>query len=70
MATTTTTKKISPQSDLDRALEVRNSSKSMAEAVRTLHKEWGNDRGRISRALNIRYQWVRNVLITPVRKGS
>lgn len=35
--------------------------------IRFLHAE-GHDRGDISRILNIRYQWVRNVLITPLKK--
>ena len=34
--------------------------------VRYLSAE-GFDRGDISRTLNIRYQWVRNVLITPLK---
>lgn len=29
----------------------------------------GFSRGDISRALGIRYQWVRNVLITPLKNG-
>jgi hypothetical protein len=29
----------------------------------------GLKRGQIARTLNIRYQWVRNVLITPVKKS-
>jgi hypothetical protein len=29
----------------------------------------GMSRGDISRVLNIRYQWVRNVLITPLKNG-
>ena len=35
--------------------------------VRYLHSE-GYDKGDISRILGIRYQWVRNVLITPLKK--
>lgn len=29
----------------------------------------GYTRGDISRILGVRYQWVRNVLITPIKKG-
>lgn len=29
----------------------------------------GLTRGEISKVLNIRYQWVRNVLITPLKKS-
>jgi aminoglycoside phosphotransferase len=39
---------------------------STAARVRYLASE-GLDRGDISRVLNIRYQWVRNVLITPLK---
>lgn len=37
-----------------------------ASKIRYLASE-GMSRGDISRALNIRYQWVRNVLITPLK---
>jgi DNA-binding NarL/FixJ family response regulator len=37
-----------------------------ASKIRYLASE-GMDRGTIARALNIRYQWVRNVLITPLK---
>jgi len=30
----------------------------------------GLKRGQIAKVLNIRYQWVRNVLITPIKKQS
>jgi DNA-binding NarL/FixJ family response regulator len=36
--------------------------------IRYLASE-GLSRGDISRALGIRYQWVRNVLITPLKNG-
>jgi hypothetical protein len=39
---------------------------STAGKIRYLHSS-GFDRGDISRILNIRYQWVRNVLITPLK---
>lgn len=38
----------------------------MASRIRLLDAE-GFSRGDISRILNIRYQWVRNVLITPLK---
>jgi hypothetical protein len=64
----TTTKKLeAPVADIEKANQVREASKSVAQAVRTLMAEW-NDRGRTARALNIRYQWVRNVMVTPIGK--
>jgi hypothetical protein len=41
---------------------------STASKVRYLDGE-GFPRGDIARILNIRYQWVRNVLITPLKKA-
>jgi hypothetical protein len=62
---------VATQADLEHAAETRAAAKSMAEAIRSLAAEWGGtDRGRIARALNIRYQWVRNVLNTPITKKS
>ena len=40
----------------------------MSTRIRYLNAE-GYSRGDISRALGIRYQWVRNVLITPLKNG-
>lgn len=40
----------------------------MASKIRYLNAE-GFSRGDISRILGIRYQWVRNVLITPLKNG-
>jgi len=37
-----------------------------ASQIRFLHSQ-GLSRGQIAKTLNIRYQWVRNVLITPVK---
>jgi hypothetical protein len=39
-----------------------------ASKIRYLAGE-GMSRGDISRVLGIRYQWVRNVLITPLKNG-
>lgn len=63
----TTAKLVAPTADVERAAQIRQASKSTAEAVRTIMAEW-NDRGRTARALGIRYQWVRNVMITPLKK--
>lgn len=41
---------------------------STASRVRFLNAE-GHPRGDIARILGIRYQWVRNVLITPLKNG-
>lgn len=40
---------------------------TMTGAILKLHSE-GLSTGAIAKKLNIRYQWVRNVLITPVQK--
>lgn len=41
---------------------------TMSAKIRFLAGEKRMERGAIAKFLNIRYQWVRNVLITPVRK--
>lgn len=41
--------------------------KNKSNAIRALH-DLGYDRSVIARALNVRYQHVRNVLITPLKK--
>lgn len=48
-------------------LEALSQMKTMSEKIRYLAAT-GYDRGDISRILDIRYQWVRNVLITPMKK--
>jgi hypothetical protein len=68
--TITSSRKLSaPQSDIEYAnqiLESNNGNKSAT--IRTLFSEnW--TRSRIALSLNIRYQHVRNVLITPVKKS-
>lgn len=40
-----------------------------SKAIRALSAE-GKSRGEIAKLLNIRYQHVRNVLITPIKKVS
>jgi hypothetical protein len=61
------TKKSAPKiaADLNARLEACTST---AAKVRLLASE-GMSRGDISRTLGIRYQWVRNVLITPLKNG-
>jgi hypothetical protein len=39
---------------------------TMSSKIRYLHQK-GFTRTQISKTLNIRYQWVRNVLITPIK---
>lgn len=60
------TKKVAPtlESTISTHLSTLTTTSSK---VRFLHSE-GYDKGDISRILNIRYQWVRNVLITPLKK--
>lgn len=41
--------------------------KTKSAVIRALHAE-GRSRGAISKFMNIRYQHVRNVLITPLKK--
>lgn len=51
--------------------EIRSELESMtqtASKIRFLHSK-GFSRGDISRILSIRYQWVRNVLITPLKNN-
>jgi hypothetical protein len=48
-------------------LEALSEMKTMSEKIRYLSNV-GYDKGDISRILDIRYQWVRNVLITPLKK--
>lgn len=60
------TKKVAPK--LDKNIESKlNELTSTAAKVRYLHSE-KFERGDIARILDIRYQWVRNVLITPLKK--
>jgi hypothetical protein len=62
------TKKTAPK--INPALQTRlDACTSTAQRVRLLNSE-GMSRGDISRALNIRYQWVRNVLITPLKSAA
>jgi hypothetical protein len=61
------TKKAQPKLDAKLQAQI-DSCTSTAAKVRTLNAA-GMSRGDISRALNIRYQWVRNVLITPLKNG-
>ena len=61
------TKKTAPA--LDAALQKElDACDTMSARIRLLAAN-GKSRGDISRILNIRYQWVRNVLITPLKNG-
>ena len=60
-------KKVAPV--LDKSIQDKlDSFTSTAAKVRFLSAE-GHSRGDISRILDIRYQWVRNVLETPLKKS-
>lgn len=63
----TKTKKESttPEVNLEELSKIHTTKSSM---IRYLHST-GMSRGDISRILQIRYQHVRNVLITPLKKG-
>ena len=60
------TKKVAPTLKQDLKKELENLGTKSAK-IRYLDKK-GFSRGDISRILNIRYQHVRNVLITPLSK--
>lgn len=60
------TKKAAPKLDTAIAKKLEELT-STAAKVRYLASE-KFDRGDIARILDIRYQWVRNVLITPLKK--
>lgn len=61
------TKKSAPSVSKDLQVKL-DSLTSTAAKIRFLASE-GHSRGDISRILSIRYQWVRNVLITPLKNG-
>lgn len=49
--------------------ELSSKFSTKAAMIRFLDSE-GLSRGEIAKVLGIRYQWVRNVLITPVKKAK
>lgn len=52
------------------AFQEEHGSKSMAAKIRVLRSmQEKEDRGAIAKYLGIRYQWVRNVLIQPVKEA-
>jgi DNA-binding NarL/FixJ family response regulator len=55
-----------PVTEKDVNLEIGNLT-TMSSKIRYL-SEKGYTRSQIAKQLNIRYQWVRNVLITPIKK--
>jgi hypothetical protein len=65
--TQASTKKSAPVLDKDIQAKL-DALTSTASKVRFLDST-GMPRGDISRVLGIRYQWVRNVLITPLKKA-
>jgi hypothetical protein len=46
-----------------------NKLTTMSAKIRYLHAE-SKPTAQIAKLLNIRYQWVRNVLITPIKKAK
>lgn len=59
--------------EIDKEVEsiVNDTSTSKSYKIRKLHVLFGGDnkaRSQVSKVLNIRYQHVRNVLITPLKK--
>lgn len=61
-------KKIAPKLAAEVSKKLEELTTTSAR-VRYLHST-GMSRGDIARTLNIRYQWVRNVLITPLKKSE
>ena len=61
------TKKTAPKLSKDLQAELDAMTQTSTK-IRFLSSK-GFSRGDISRALGIRYQWVRNVLITPLKNG-
>jgi len=55
-----------PVTNSDLISETENLS-TMAAKIRYL-LEKGNSRSQVAKMLGIRYQWVRNVAITPIKK--
>lgn len=53
----------------DKAAYIKEAGGTISAAIRKLTVE-GKTRGEISKLLEIRYQWVRNVLITPIKKAK
>lgn len=51
----------------DALIDAAKKLPTMSAAIRSLDAQ-SFTRGEIAKALGIRYQWVRNVLITPVKK--
>jgi hypothetical protein len=68
MTTTTTQKKTAPKLSADVQKELDGMDTTAAK-IRFLDSK-KMSKGDISRALNIRYQWVRNVLNTPLKKAA
>lgn len=69
-------KKVSTSNLSKEQLTALNACTSVASQVRYMNANITTDRGEISRFLTkhlgreIRYQWVRNVLITPLKKAN
>jgi hypothetical protein len=63
----TNAKKTAPVLNKDVAAKLAAMTQTSSK-IRLLAAE-GMSRGDISRVLGIRYQWVRNVLITPLKNG-
>lgn len=67
------TKKTTKIKEVESSIEVQydeqelNNLTTTSSKIRYLNSK-GLSRGSISKVLNIRYQWVRNVLITPLKK--
>lgn len=63
-----TERKVEVQHDVEH-LDSLNTMASKIRYLATIYQIDGKvDRGAIAKVLDIRYQWVRNVLITPLKK--
>lgn len=64
---TTITKEALKPVAFDKGSYIKNHGNTTSGAIRALEAE-GKSRGEIAKLLGIRYQWVRNVLITPIKR--
>lgn len=58
-----------PETNEAVAIEIPAALTTMSSKIRFLDSK-GLSRGQIAKTLGIRYQWVRNVLVTPIKKAK
>lgn len=65
----TNSSKVATDKEVESYKKEIESLPTMSAKIRFLNSK-GLTRGQISKTLQIRYQWVRNVLITPIKKAK